>query len=95
VEAEGSFREFNKWRFGVSQADEKVLLEAIRHYFSITASTQTRSTKNYYKNFYVLETTKRENCEAICRFFSDNPFPGHKRLDFESFRDYFEGRASG
>jgi hypothetical protein len=74
------------WAFSISQADEEVLIEAIRAFFKITATTTVGDRTNYPDNFYAIATEKLESCLVICKIFSANRFLGHKRSSFNLFR---------
>lgn len=87
VEAEGSFnlRANGNHSFSIGQKNGLQLLQLIRTYFGIRS--QVRLHSGQVKDFYLLETYRKETLHRIVNHFEQYPLLGEKAISFGAFKN--------
>ena len=82
IEAKGCFlvRKNNKNSFSIGQNEDYYLLQTIKKFFNLSVMV-----RNPYKNFYFLETYKKESLSRIIAHCIDHPLLGEKSKSFYKF----------
>jgi hypothetical protein len=87
IEAEGCFstRVGNKYSFSIGQNEDYYILQAIKTYFNLSVII-----RNPNKNFYILETYKKETLSTILNHCIKYPLLGHKSQSLDKFMKVFQ-----
>lgn len=88
IEAEGCFsiRKIGTFSFSIGQNNDKIILHAIKEFFSIKSEVRLRKKT---ANFFILETFNKNSILNICNHLKTYPLLGEKLITFNIICDKF------
>lgn len=79
--------------FSIGQADDRILLAAVKEFFQMGSEVYQSDSPNYPKNYWSLNTTDTKCCMRVLNFFRASPFMGHKAAGFGAFARSTDARS--